>query len=340
MQTVRVLYPKVFDIGCFAHTIDHVGEKLNTPVLKEFTSAWMSLFSRSPKNKLAWKSQTDHPICTYSGYKVVVSLEVMKQIHDLFGDVERFLTTADLSPAAKVKLQGIMSNPSQKSQLMIELAVTVDAGEPFVKATYFLEGNGPLFFSCYEKLLVRKASISTAFYPNTNTVIETLANWSATAQQQLIQYAKPCVKPGYNYFESKFEGDLKPAVLLFKGACYFDPCKAVELKPTCCELDTLRTFPCLDEDTIIDSLKSKLPEYMAKAEDVAPSISRTDWWNHHMSELSNLSNACKLSLLFQPSSAAAERVFSLLQNSFKDQQYSSLEDYIEASIMMQYNNRS
>ena len=40
---------------------------------------------------------------------------------------------------------------------------------------------------------------------------------------------------------------------------------------------------------------------------------------------------------FQPSAAAAERVFSLLQNSFKDQQYSSLKDYIEASIMLQYN---
>lgn len=34
MQTVHVLYSKLFDIGCFAQTIDHVGEKFNTPVLK------------------------------------------------------------------------------------------------------------------------------------------------------------------------------------------------------------------------------------------------------------------------------------------------------------------
>ena len=39
MQMLRVLYPKAFDIGCFVHTINHVGEKLNTLVLKEFTSA-------------------------------------------------------------------------------------------------------------------------------------------------------------------------------------------------------------------------------------------------------------------------------------------------------------
>ena len=90
----------------------------------------------------------------------------MKQIHDLFGDVEMFVATADLFPAVRVELQSIMNNSNQKSQLMVELAITVDAGEPFVKATYFLEGDGPLVFSCYEKILDLKASVSTALYPN------------------------------------------------------------------------------------------------------------------------------------------------------------------------------
>ena len=39
-----------------------------------------------------------------------------------------------------------------------------------------------------------------------------------------------------------------------------------------------------------------------------------------------------MALLVQPSSAAAERVFSILSNCFKDQQMHSLEDYIEASV--------
>ena len=62
-----------------------------------------------------------------------------------------------------------------------------------------------------------------------------------------------------------------------------------------------------------------------------------DWWKQHEIELPNWSRACKMVLLFQPSSAAAERVFSLLQNSFQEQQFSALEDYIETSIMLQYN---
>ena len=43
--------------------------------------------------------------------------------------------------------------------------------------------------------------------------------------------------------------------------------------------------------------------------------------------------------LCQPSSAAAERAFSLLKASFNEQQDSALEDYIETSLMLQYNGR-
>jgi len=44
-------------------------------------------------------------------------------------------------------------------------------------------------------------------------------------------------------------------------------------------------------------------------------------------------------LLVQPSSAAAERVFSLLSAAFSDQQDSALADYLQASVMLQYNKR-
>ena len=46
---------------------------------------------------------------------------------------------------------------------------------------------------------------------------------------------------------------------------------------------------------------------------------------------------CKTALLIQPSSAAAERVYSLLNNSLKKKQARALEDYIETLIMLQYN---
>ena len=49
--------------------------------------------------------------------------------------------------------------------------------------------------------------------------------------------------------------------------------------------------------------------------------------------------SASMALLVQPSSAAAERVFSLLKCSFGDHQDSSLQDYIETSLMLQFNAR-
>ena len=66
MQTLKIIYPSVVDIGCFSHTIDHVGERFNTPTLTNFASSWITLFSHSPKCKLLWKSQTGRSMGTYS----------------------------------------------------------------------------------------------------------------------------------------------------------------------------------------------------------------------------------------------------------------------------------
>ena len=55
-----------------------------------------------------------------------------------------------------------------------------------------------------------------------------------------------------------------------------------------------------------------------------------EWWKSNESKLPHWAEACKCALLVQPSSAAVERVFSLLNNSFSKQQEHSMEDYIDA----------
>ncbi len=66
MQTLKIIYPSVVDIGCFSHTIDHVGERFKTPTLTDFVSLWITLFSHSPKTKLLWKTLTGRSMGTYS----------------------------------------------------------------------------------------------------------------------------------------------------------------------------------------------------------------------------------------------------------------------------------
>jgi len=77
--------------------------------------------------------------------------------------------------------------------------------------------------------------------------------------------------------------------------------------------------------------------YIAAAEDVSPEVKVAEWWKNHETEIPDWAQACKLILLVQLSSASAEQVFSILQNSFTRQQHSSLEDYISVSCMLLYN---
>ena len=65
--------------------------------------------------------------------------------------------------------------------------------------------------------------------------------------------------------------------------------------------------------------------YMAACEDVSTEIDLIAWWKRHAIELPKQANAFKKVLLVQPSSAAAERVFSIIQR-FTAQLQSSLED--------------
>ena len=78
---------------------------------------------------------------------------------------------------------------------------------------------------------------------------------------------------------------------------------------------------------------------MAKANGLSLDVDKLDWWKQHETELPLWSSSCKSVLLIQPSSAAAERIFSLLANSFNERQTSALEDYIQTSLMLQYNYR-
>ena len=107
-----------------------------------------------------------------------------------FGDVVPFLRDCDLPPS-RLKLLEVLEDPASCRNLHIELAATVDAGEPFVKATYtyILEGDGPLVLSTYKEL---RASVRNEYYPNVVAVARRLST-STSQCDQLVRYAKSCI---------------------------------------------------------------------------------------------------------------------------------------------------
>ena len=340
MRTLGLIYPTILDVGCFSHTIDHVGEKFEIPVLDNFTKLWVALFSKSPKARLAWKTFCERLVPTYSETRWWSRWEVMKQILEGFPDVEQFVkTSTDLAPATIGKLKQILVDPVQIMQLKMELAIVIDAGEPFVKGTYTLEGDGPLALYAYEEVRKLYNVISVPHFPNANAIAKELSNGSPAIEQQLISYATSCVQPGFDYFKSKFDGDLNAIVKFIKAARMFSPVKMKEMHIDSTTVDELTNFPLLNNPTALSNLKAELHKYVRAVEDLDPNVDILEWWKSHEQDLPFWSSALKDVLLVQPSSAASERVFSLLQNSFTPQQSSSLEDYIELSLMLQYNDR-
>ena len=102
--------------------------------------------------------------------------EMMHQVFYYFGDVEPFLLeNEDMSRATHGRLLGFFSDASRKVILQVQLAAIVDYGEPFVKGTYNLEGDGPLALRCYEIVDTIRASIHTANTPNVLAIAEKLS---------------------------------------------------------------------------------------------------------------------------------------------------------------------
>ena len=136
MNTIGIVFPSLLDIGCMSHTIDHVGDKFLTPVLDDFVTAWVQMFSHSLKSRLLWSNRvgfSGRMLCKTRWWS---TWEVSDQLLQVFGDTEPFLVqNDDLAPQTRQKMLSILQDSTKKVSLQIEMAAVVDAGREFVKCT-------------------------------------------------------------------------------------------------------------------------------------------------------------------------------------------------------------
>jgi hypothetical protein len=169
------------------------------------------------------------------------------------------------------------------------------------------------------------------------------------------------VAGGVKYFETVFGKDISsgvggkfPELLIFyKHARMVDPFAVTHLQPSQYDVDALAAvFPVLGNDAErVERLKAELPKYMALASSAVlpPLPERVKAVDHHDAHVSkwyvaNCAAVKEWAALFRDvctvsaSSASAERVFSVLSNSFGDTQ-TQAEDYVEVSVQGQFNER-
>ena len=180
----------------------------------------------------------------------------------------------------------ILCDPQQHMLLKLELAAAIDVGEHFVKAMYFLEGDGPLIFSCYEKVSAVNQACQAPHYLNVHTTAITREDPGQNVAA-LERRAKACVEPAITWFRKKFNVNLYDLLMAFKAARLFCPVSVQWLRPTDASVESLRAFRFLDSDAIINGLKAELPVYLAAAEDVnvLSEEHKVEWWHRQEEQL-------------------------------------------------------
>ena len=115
----------------------------------------------------------------------------------------------------------------------------MDWGEPFVKACYYLEGDGPLAVDCYEAINKIVVELRIEYTPNVRAVAELLSGKPPTdpAHEAWVSYAKDCVQPGLDYFQRQLDTSVKEPLEIFKGCRLFSPPKVHTMQPNALAVD-------------------------------------------------------------------------------------------------------
>jgi hypothetical protein len=245
----------------------------------------------------------------------------------------------------------------QRDELEVEMATVVDLGARLVKATYVLEGDSFLAPSVYNVLreneifltlmkdaLARREDAFLEHMPNTRAHLQRLAAAIVDVEERGQWFSrmkakiKSIIRPMLDYYLERFkeeDGLLSHQILLFKRLRLFDPFQAKDLAVNADQLNLLRDYDIFEDK--VDGLVAELPAYLRLIENLQEPVADILLWFKAQNELPTWYACSKICALIQPSSGASERVFSLLKHAQDRSQTRMLEDYLEASVMIHYN---
>lgn len=198
---------------------------------------------------------------------------------------------------------------------------------------------------------IRTLADEAAALPNTRAIVQrfvlphevgtsAVRNW-AQLRRILNRVVQEIVEPGLSYWETKSAHELGNCLSFFKAIRVLDPKFVAVHGITDDDLDQLEQFNCFKPLTLrVEAMKRELPAYLRAVEDMKTVQYRSDilqWYPCHEDRIPAFADATEIAILCQPSSAAAERVLSILQHCIGKQQERALEDYIELMCMLVHN---
>lgn len=266
----------------------------------------------------------------------------------------------------------LLKDKDKSAKLRMELAAVAIVFERFITSTYLLEGDGPCALIAYDLIkrahdeLTGFASGDVGKWPaqeraaleqvRDTTVV--IARNAAQAQQLMTTTVKNVAAPALTYFHKTIFGltNQAPAALdlnikLYKMARAMSPLSTKLLQPAWEDVYALMEltkshlyFTPVERQ----GMQLEWSQYLgltadlgAEEDDGSPNEKMRRavlFWRTAAGTLPNLAKLARYCMLLACSSAAAERVFSVLKNSQSlVQMHHALEDYTEILCQRQYN---
>ena len=170
--------------------------------------------------------------------------------------------------------------------------------------------------------------------------------------------ADAIVAPASHYFKERVMKYRSAQVSRMKAARVFDPRHVGANGISEAAVTALSCFKLVEHPRVKPHYKAMLAEvtkYKVAVASLPPLSERQvkgrngkvsdsfcfkKWWNEKKADLPHFFEVLRAVLTHTPNSCAAERVFSLLTATFNHDQRSAYADYIETSLMLQFNKRS
>jgi hypothetical protein len=262
----------------------------------------------------------------------------------------------------------------------LELISVIETMRPFVCITYLNEGDGLPVLFFYDALKFLQQFIEQSHFPLTDAVIATLVGDevpAAVAQktQEYKDYSNFLTRKAFRYFnENLLAGDVGEKLPFFKACRLLNPShiKALVAAHSLPGLQDhvrreLTALAHLVPEQKIGMLLSELPAYVNLSNEYAGNWlfkPPTPWnsfddvksfkkklhesvglevlafWKQHSELIPKWAELAAEIFILAPSSAAVERLFSLLRDKFDEKNLQrSLLDFVETSLLLRYNSR-
>ena len=302
------------------------------------------------RRALGEKGMKNHAIRWMAEFRTAV------QVCDNFDVIKNIIEEEDVGCASLMEsLLKILRQPARadgelsgQQILRLELALIKDVGEPIAYFCNHFEGDGflsPYAYDHWYKLNEHLRSVVYRFAEadhesTVRSVAREFAPGNLQDEQNMVEATIKKAEVVLEKLESDTETRFSESLQTFRG------CRLVGY-----QFVRETTLEALQEEIIfvqylpigarlIEDLEAELKTYKNIADHHnGEDDDEDDWafWRRYFIRLPAWYKLAEEAALVMCSSAAVERVFSLLNNSFDDSQQSSLNDYKESSVMIRYN---